>query len=171
MTNLYHVKEHMWQFYDYVVSVEGWYCMILIKPWEQAHDLAYPIRRAVFILEQGVPEELELDALDPLAKHFLAYQEGQCVGTARLVYLENGEAQIGRMAVLANFRGQGVGRQILEKVLLTAAAEGLICLTLHAQLTAMPFYEKLGFIAQGSIYEEAGIPHRNMMLLLPNPIL
>ena len=145
--------------------------MILIKPWEQAYDLAYLIRRAVFILEQGVPEALELDELDPSALHALAYQDGQCVGTGRLVNLGNGQAQIGRMAVLRNFRGQGIGRAILERLLLTATAEGASSLILHAQLTAMPFYEKLGFVGQGSIYEEAGIPHRNMMLILPNPIL
>jgi predicted GNAT family N-acyltransferase len=74
------------------------------------------------------------------------------------------------MAVLRNFRDQGIGREILERLLLTATAEGASSLILHAQLTAMPFYEKLGFVGQGSIYEEAGIPHRNMMLLLPNPI-
>jgi len=144
--------------------------MILIKPWEHAYDLAYLIRRAVFILEQGVAEELELDELDPSALHALAYQDGQCVGTGRLVNLGNGQAQIGRMAVLRNFRDQGIGREILERLLLTATAEGASSLILHAQLTAMPFYEKLGFVGQGSIYEEAGIPHRNMMLLLPNPI-
>jgi len=144
--------------------------MILIKPWEQALDLAYPIRQAVFVLEQGVPQELELDELDPSALHALAYQDAQCVGTGRLVSLGNGQAQIGRMAVLPNFRGQGIGRAILERLLLAATAEGLSTLILHAQLTAMPFYEKLGFVGQGSIYEEAGIPHRNMMLLLPNPI-
>ena len=145
--------------------------MILIKPWEYAHDLAYLIRRAVFILEQGVPEELELDESDPSAMHALAYQDGQCVGTGRLVNLGNGQAQIGRMAVLSSFRGQGIGREMLERLVLAATAEGLSTLILHAQLTAMPFYEKLGFVGQGSIYEEAGIPHRNMMLILPNPIL
>ena len=139
---------------------------ILLLPWQQALQSAYPIRKQVFINEQGVPEELELDEFDSSAIHVLAYQGGQCVATARLVNLGNGNAQIGRMAVLANFRGQGIGRQILEKLLLTAKAEGLSSVILHAQLTAIPFYKKLGFVAQGPTYDEAGIPHRNMMLLL-----
>lgn len=139
---------------------------ILLKPWLPASDEAYSIRKAVFIEEQGVPKELELDEFDSLAMHILAYQSGQCVGTARLVNLGDGQAQIGRMAVLASYRGQGIGRQLLEKLLLNAKAEGFSKLILHAQLTALPFYEKLGFVANGPVYEEAGIPHRNMMLLL-----
>ena len=139
---------------------------IVLLPWELASQASYPIRKQVFIHEQGVPEELELDELDSLASHALAYQDGQCVGTARLVDLEDGNAQIGRMAVLANFRGQGVGRRLLEELVLAAKAEKFATLILHAQLTAIPFYEKLGFVAQGPIYDEAGIPHRNMMLIL-----
>ncbi len=142
----------------------------MLLPWERVSEHAYLIRKQVFIAEQGVPEELELDELDPSALHALAYQDGQCVGTGRLVNLGNGQAQIGRMAVLPNFRGQGIGREILERLLLAATAEGVSSLILHAQLTAMPFYEKLGFVGQGSLYEEAGIPHRNMMLILSNPI-
>ena len=143
---------------------------IVLLPWERVSEHAYLIRKQVFIAEQGVPEELELDELDLSALHALAYQDGQCVGTGRLVDLGNGQAQIGRMAVLPNFRGQGIGREILERLLLAATAEGASSLILHAQLTAMPFYEKLGFVGQGSLYEEAGIPHRNMMLLLPKTI-
>ena len=143
---------------------------IVLLPWERVSEHAYLIRKQVFIAEQGVPEELELDELDLSALHALAYQDGQCVGTGRLVNLGNGQAQIGRMAVLPNFRGQGIGREILERLLLAATAEGVSSLILHAQLTAMPFYEKLGFVGQGSLYEEAGIPHRNMMLILSNPI-
>lgn len=143
---------------------------IVLLPWERVSEHAYLIRKQVFIAEQGVPEELELDELDLSALHALAYQDGQCVGTGRLVNLGNGQAQIGRMAVLPNFRGQGIGREILERLLLAATAEGVSSLILHAQLTAMPFYEKLGFVGQGSLYEEAGIPHRNMMLLLPKTI-
>ncbi len=142
----------------------------MLLPWERVSEHAYLIRKQVFIAEQGVPEELELDELDLSALHALAYQDGRCVGTGRLVDLGNGQAQIGRMAVLPNFRGQGIGREILERLLLAAIAEGVSSLILHAQLTAMPFYEKLGFVGQGSLYEEAGIPHRNMMLLLPKPI-
>jgi len=74
------------------------------------------------------------------------------------------------MAVLAQFRGMGIGTQILEKLVRLASSQGVKLIILHSQLTAIPFYEKQGFQAQGSIYEEAGIPHRNMILLLPNAI-
>ncbi len=143
---------------------------IFLKPWSKASTEAFCIRRTVFIEEQQVPEDLELDEYDPLATHALAYFDELCVGTARLVDLGDGHAQIGRMAVLANFRGKGIGMQILENLLLAAKVRGFSTLILHSQLSVMPFYEKLGFIAQGPIYDEAGILHRNMMLILPNSI-
>jgi predicted GNAT family N-acyltransferase len=140
---------------------------ILIKPWKEAQTEAFPIREEVFIQEQRVPPELELDEFDPISSHALAYEGGQCIGTGRLVHLDNGQAQIGRMAVLARFRGQGVGKQILSELLELAKREGASKLILHSQITAIPFYEKLGFKAEGPSYEEAGITHRNMILLLP----
>lgn len=113
-----------------------------------------------------MPAELELDEFDLSASHALAYQGEQCVGTGRLVHLGNCHAQIGRMAVLAQFRGKGMGKQILRRLIDLAKLEGASSLILHSQLAAIPFYEKLGFQAEGSSYEEAGIPHRNMILLL-----
>jgi predicted GNAT family N-acyltransferase len=141
---------------------------LFLLPWDQASSSSYPIRQQVFIDEQKVPEELELDEFDPLAIHALAYLGEQCVGTARLVDLGNGHPQVGRMAVLANFRGRGIGKQILAKLVQTAKEEGFFSVVLHSQVSAIPFYEKQGFIAQGPIYDEAGIAHRNMMLILPN---
>ena len=114
-----------------------------------------------------MPAELELDEFDLSASHALAYQGEQCVGTGRLVNLGNGQAQIGRMAVLAPFRGKGVGKQILSKLIDLAKLEEISSLILHSQMMAIPFYEKLGFQAEGPSYEEAGIAHRNMILLLP----
>ena len=143
---------------------------ILIKPWKEAQTDAFLVRQEVFIHEQGVPAELELDEYDPSAIHALAYLNGRCIGTGRLVNLGDGQAQIGRMAVLAQFRGTGTGKQILEKLLQLANSQGVKLLVLHSQVAAIPFYEKLGFEAQGPIYDEAGIPHRNMILLLPNSI-
>ena len=141
---------------------------ILLKPWQEAEADAFLVRQIVFIHEQRVPAELELDEFDPSATHALAYQDRQCIGTGRLVELGNGQAQIGRMAVLAQFRGTGIGKQILEKLVDLAISQGAKSIILHSQLTAIPFYEKLGFQAQGDVYDEAGIPHRNMILLLPN---
>jgi predicted GNAT family N-acyltransferase len=71
------------------------------------------------------------------------------------------------MAVLSTFRNLGIGKAILNHLIILAQAEGVLTLVLHSQVSVMPFYAKLGFIAEGPIYEEAGIPHRNMMLLLP----
>lgn len=110
---------------------------------------------------------MELDEFDPGAQHALAYEDSRCLGTARLVYLDPEHAQIGRMAVLSAFRGRGIGTAILKSLVDQAQSQGIGRLVLHSQVVAMPFYERLGFVAQGPIYEEAGLPHRNMMLLLP----
>ena len=142
----------------------------MTKSWNEAITEAFLVRQEVFIQEQGVPAELELDKYDPLAAHVLAYLDGNCIGTGRLIDLGGGQAQIGRMAVLAQFRGNGRGKQILEKLVQLASSQGARSIVLHSQIAAIPFYEKLGFEAHGPIYDEAGIPHRNMILLLPNSI-
>lgn len=141
---------------------------ILLKSWKEAEVDAFLVRQEVFILEQGIPAELELDELDSSAAHVLAYQDAHCIGTGRLVNLSAKQAQIGRMAVLAKFRGKGIGKQILQKLVDLAASQGVLEIILHSQVSAIPFYGKLGFQAQGDVYEEAGIPHRNMMLTLAN---
>ena len=141
---------------------------ILIKSWKEAELEAFLVRQEVFIREQGVPAELEIDEFDPCAAHALAQLNGRCIGTGRLVDLGNRQAQIGRMAVLAPFRNQGVGRQILESLVLLARSQGAESIVLHSQVSAIPFYEKLHFQAQGPTYDEAGIVHRNMILILPN---
>ena len=139
---------------------------ILIKPWKEAELEAFLVRQEVFIREQGVPAELELDKFDPSAAHALANLNGRCIGTGRLVDLGNRQAQIGRMAVLAQFRNQGVGRQVLEMLIDLAKSQEFESIVLHSQVSAIPFYEKLGFQAQGPTYDEAGIAHRNMILIL-----
>ena len=140
---------------------------IVIRPWQQAFQEAFQIRKRVFIEEQGVPEEMELDEFDLLSQHALAYVNTLCVGTARLVKANSHQAQIGRMAVLSPYRKQGIGRALLTRFICLAKEAGTQILTLHAQLDAIPFYEKFDFIAEGPTYTEAGIPHRNMILLLP----
>ena len=141
---------------------------ILLKSWKEAEVDAFLVRQEVFILEQGVPAELELDEFDSSAAHVLAYQDAHCIGTGRLMNLSARQAQIGCMAVLAKFREKGVGKQILRKLVELAASQGARVIILHSQVSAIPFYEKLGFQAQGDVYDEAGIPHRNMMLTLAN---
>jgi predicted GNAT family N-acyltransferase len=141
--------------------------VILIQSWQEASKAAFAIRHKVFIEEQGVPEDLELDELDPLAMHALAFQDSKCVGTGRLVNIGGQNGQIGRMAVLPRFRNQGFGRGILRKLMAHAQSEGMVSLILHSQVSAIPFYEKQGFQIQGNVYDEVGIPHRNMIHLLP----
>ena len=140
--------------------------MILIQPWQEAVNLACSIRRAVFIEEQGVPESMELDEFDAAASHALAFMGTQCIGTARLVKLGQMHCQIGRMAVLSNFRGQGLGGQLLSALIEHGKEQGVREYLIHAQILAIPFYERWGFIIQGEIYSEAGIEHRNMILHL-----
>lgn len=138
--------------------------MILIKSWQDAQREAYPIRKLVFIEEQGVPEEMELDVFDPLAQHALAYLDSQCIGTARLLAPSGTTGRIGRMAVLPQYRKQGHGGRLLRALLEQGQSKGITQFELHAQLSAIPFYEQFGFIAQGAIYDEAGIAHRDMIL-------
>lgn len=138
--------------------------VILIKTWQDAKLDAYSIRKRVFIQEQGVPEELELDEFDLNAQHALAYADSECIGTARLVTLPDNLGRIGRMAVLPRYRGQGIGKQLLGALLKVCQSQGIQQIELHAQVTVIPFYEQFGFIVQGDIYDEAGIPHRDMIL-------
>ena len=138
--------------------------MILIKAWQDAKLDAYSIRKRVFIEEQGVPEEMELDEFDLNARHALAYANSECIGTARLVTLAGNIGRIGRMAVLPRYRGQGFGRLLLETLLKVSQSQDIKQVELHAQVSVILFYEQYGFIAQGSVYDEAGIPHRDMIL-------
>jgi predicted GNAT family N-acyltransferase len=141
--------------------------VILIKTWQDAKLDAYAIRKRVFVVEQGVPEEMELDEFDLNARHALAYADSECIGTARLVTLSGSVGsigRIGRMAVLPKYRCQGVGRRLLEASLKAAQSQDIKQVELHAQVSVIPFYEQFGFIAQGDVYDEAGIPHRDMIL-------
>ncbi len=140
--------------------------VILIKPWREAEQEAYSIRKRVFIDEQGVPESMEIDDFDPIAQHALAYLGDDCIATARLIALSEQEGQIGRMAVLPANRRQGIGGQLLSALLGSSKTHGFTQLKLHAQLSAIPFYAQFGFIAQGDIYDEAGIAHRDMILFI-----
>lgn len=120
------------------------------------------IRTRVFIQEQNVPEALEWDDEDAQAQHFLARDpQGNAIGTARLL-MHDGLAHIGRMAVLPTWRGQGVGRALLEAVMRAAQACGASNAFLNAQTTAVPFYERAGFAVEGAVFMDAGIPHLRM---------
>jgi predicted GNAT family N-acyltransferase len=127
---------------------------------------AYAIRRRVFIEEQHVPEEIELDADDAHAFHALATVGGDAIGCGRMLDHGDSEVKIGRMAVLPQFRGTGIGRDILRFLMDRARARGLRKAVLHAQLSAEGFYLKEGFTPIGDVFDEAGIAHRKMEKLL-----
>jgi predicted GNAT family N-acyltransferase len=129
-------------------------------------EQAWTIRRRVFIEEQHVPEEIELDEDDRLAFHALAFLDGVPVGTGRMVFHGQDEVKIGRMAVSAELRGSGIGREILLFLMNEARARGFKKAVLHAQLTAEGFYLKCGYRPIGGVFEEAGIAHRKMEIAL-----
>ena len=124
------------------------------------------LRRTVFIEEQGVSEADEVDDLDDVAIHLLAKVVGEPVGTARL--LVQGEiGKIGRVCVLAQARGTGLGAALIRAALDELRRQpGVTKAKLGAQTHALGFYERLGFTATGPEYMDAGIPHRDMVLVL-----
>jgi predicted GNAT family N-acyltransferase len=138
---------------------------IELMSWEGARAEASRIRFKVFVEEQGVPRDIELDERDPHCVHALAYEQDRVVGTGRLLPREQGAphvAHVGRMAVLAECRGQGIGSRILESLIGKARERGERQIALSAQVHAVEFYRNHGFHPMGEIYEEAGIPHRKM---------
>lgn len=130
----------------------------------QTDDLAtcHALRRIVFIDEQGVSEAEEVDGLDGEALHVLATLDGKALGCARIL-MSDGAAKIGRVCVLKQARGTGLGAAIIEACLDVARDQpGVTKAKLGAQTHALAFYEKLGFAAFGPIYDDAGIPHQHM---------
>jgi predicted GNAT family N-acyltransferase len=123
----------------------------------------FTIRIRVFVREQRVPAEIELDTDDQRAVHFLAISSGTAVGTARVV-MRHGDAKIGRMAVLKSYRRKGVGAALLRRAILAAKRLHARRIYLHAQVAVTGFYERMGFRAVGRIFDEAGIAHRKMIL-------
>lgn len=136
--------------------------------WALEGEALKAIRMEVFVHEQKVPVEEEIDALDPLAKHWLAHWAGQPVGTARAVAKEGAIWKVGRVAVRRQARGKGVGAELMKAIARAAAAEGVKQLVLDAQNHAMPFYEGLGYVAEGEEFLDANIPHHHMRLVLPH---
>lgn len=134
--------------------------IISIADWQNDRDRLSQIRRTIFIEEQNVPEELEWDDDDETATHFLVTRNDEVIATARL----KPDGQIGRMAVIEMYRNKGIGSQLLHFVIQTATRLKLKQVYLHAQTSAIHFYEKQGFITNTEIFYEANIPHRGMLL-------
>ena len=116
------------------------------------------IRFEVFVDEQNVPEDLEIDGLDDDAKHVLAYIDGKPIGTGRIL----SDGHIGRVAVLKKYRGLGIGNSIMKALIKWAQQNKFEKLWLSSQWHAHSFYLGLGFVCEGDIYEEAGIDHIKM---------
>lgn len=123
------------------------------------------LRRVVFIEEQGVPEADEIDDKDDTAIHLLATENGQPVGSARLLLIGN-TGKIGRVCVLPSHRGTGLGAALIRAALTELRAQGMTTAKLGSQTHAIGFYERLGFTPTGPEYMDAGIPHRDMTLPL-----
>jgi predicted GNAT family N-acyltransferase len=125
------------------------------------------LRHRVFVVEQGVPVDMEQDELDDIAAHAVVRDpDGRVVGTGRMVPLGGGSARIGRMAVAPEARGSGVGAALLA--VLEDAARGAGCrrAEIHAQVQAIGFYRRAGYEPAGEPFDEAGIPHVAMVKAL-----
>ena len=134
---------------------------IRLGDWATLGPHATAIRFEVFVDEQKVPAEIELDDMDAVCLHAVAYDgAGQAIGTGRLLP----DGHIGRMAVRQPGRGTGVGGAILTLLLEKARERGDAAVVLNAQTVAAPFYARHGFVQQGEVFEEAGIAHVEMRL-------
>ncbi len=130
--------------------------------WQLHEEQLSTIRYQVFVDEQKVPIELEIDGDDPLAAHVLCLVDNQPVGTGRILL----DGHIGRLAVLKAHRKQGYGNKILNHLELIAQEHGLTQVFLNAQVTAISFYEKRGYRIISDVFDDAGIPHQTMRKML-----
>ena len=131
--------------------------LVEITDWARAEAQVMPVRIAVFVVEQGVPEDIERDEFDVVSRHAIARDAGGAVvATGRLLP----DGHIGRMAVAAPLRAKGVGGAVLEALVAEAVRTGLAEVALHAQVHALAFYRRHGFAEYGDVFMEAGIPHR-----------
>ena len=131
---------------------------IELLDWEAAQREAKRIRFTVFVDEQRVPADLEMDENDAASLHALAYADGRAIGTGRLLP----DGHIGRVAVLKEWRGRGAGKAMLRQLIDAARRRGHREVALSAQVHALEFYRAEGFEPEGAVYEEAGIPHQVM---------
>jgi predicted GNAT family N-acyltransferase len=131
---------------------------IELMSWAQARAHASPIRFTVFVEEQSVPREIELDEQDALSIHVVVYEDDQPVATGRLLP----DGHIGRMAVLKAWRNRGIGALMLQSLIQRAKERGDREVALSAQIHAVPFYRAHGFVEEGAEYLEAGMRHQAM---------
>lgn len=145
---------------------------VQVGHWDELGVSAQDVRAEVFVREQGIPLDLELDEADQTAVHALALNRlGMPLATGRLLQHAPGVARLGRMAVIAPMRGSSVGRRLLEALIAAAAERGDHTVVVHAQSSAVNFYRRFGFVEHGPHFEEAGIVHVEMVrkVKLPAP--
>lgn len=154
---------------DMLTAFEAGQGMVTLRSghWNDLGRLAERLRMQVFVKEQGVPAEIEVDEWDPVCCHVVAVNHlGHGVATGRLLTEQPGVGRIGRMAVARELRGARVGRQVLDALVAQAQARGDREVVLHAQVHAQSFYARAGFVAEGAVYDEAGIDHITMRRVL-----
>ncbi len=136
-----------------------------IIPGQGDKSLAFAIRQKVFVEEQGFCQQTEFDEVDDTALHAVVCDDGQPAATARL-YQKDGTFHIGRVAVLPAFRRRGMGEVAMRLLMLKARELGASEVALGAQVQAQGFYEKLGFLSTGDLYDDEGVPHVRMVAAL-----
>ena len=136
-----------------------------IIKWIDGYVPLTMIREKVFIEEQKVTPQLEWDGMDENAMHFLVFKDEEAIGCARAIVIKS-QMQLGRMAVLKEYRGQGAGSTLIEKAIVTAKLKQLSSIQISAQCNAINFYVKFGFEVMGDIYLDAEILHSDMKLKL-----
>lgn len=145
-----------------IVGMGSSFCVRRVD-WARDHEYLRQIREAVFVREQQVPSALEWDGSDGSCRHVLAEAaHGAPIGTGRLLT----DGHIGRMAVLAPWRGRGVGSAILTELVRWAAEQGMTEVALNAQTHALGFYQRHGFSVEGEVFLDAGIEHLRMRRVL-----
>ena len=133
--------------------------------WNDAKKILMPIRRSIFIIEQLVPEALEWDDWDNKAKHIVLIFNNIPIGCARLIFVDE-IVRLERMAIIKSKRNQGFGSKLVYKIIQIAKNKNIKKIIISAQIQALYFYQKNGFIAEGKIYKEARIKHIKMVLLI-----
>lgn len=136
---------------------------IEIVKWIDGLSQLKNIREKVFIQEQKVTPQLEWDGMDEKAIHFLVFNDKAAIGCARAIVIKD-HMQLGRMAILKEYRGQGIGGALIEKAMTIAKLNQLSAIYISAQCHAINFYKKFGFEVTSDIYLDAEIPHRDMTL-------
>ncbi|MCC5932979.1 MAG: GNAT family N-acetyltransferase [Candidatus Cyclonatronum sp.] len=138
---------------DYTVKAASWE--------KYSHDIL-SVRFSVFVHEQKVPIELEVDGFDPVSHHVVVYNSsGKPVATGRLTP----DGKLGRMSVLKEYRGKYLGHLLMVQLMSKAFKQGHRIIELSAQTHAIPFYQKYGFNTVGRVYDDAGLPHQKMIYI------